>query len=127
MKPRQARKQLHLVCLARLAEETGIDLLVIGTELYTATDESDDERTNPKAAEFWSRLIDEIREIYSGKLTYSTACWIGKCDGINCLSFWSKLDFIGLEPYFALWALTDKGDSFANRIAGQVIKKWQVD
>ncbi len=74
---------------ARLAEETGADMLVVGTELARAA------RERP---EFWRGLIADVRGIYGGALTYA-ANWWGEYEDI---AFWEDLDYIGVQAYFEL-------------------------
>ncbi|NER14131.1 hypothetical protein GWK08_11815 [Leptobacterium flavescens] len=74
---------------ATMAEQTGAELLCIGTELRTSV------KTQP---EKWRELIKKIRAVYSGKLTYA-ANWDGEFDDIK---FWDQLDYIGLQAYFPL-------------------------
>ncbi len=71
---------------AELAQETKTEILCIGTEL---------EKFIEKRPEYWNNLIDQIRKIYKGKLTYA-ANW----DEYKRTPFWGKLDFIGLDAYF---------------------------
>ncbi|MEX0313372.1 MAG: glycoside hydrolase TIM-barrel-like domain-containing protein [Allomuricauda sp.] len=73
---------------AKLAEETKSDIYCIGTEL---------EEFVKNRPDFWMKLIDEIKKIYSGKLTYA-ANW----DEYSRVPFWDKLDFIGVDAYFPL-------------------------
>ncbi len=74
---------------AQLAERLGIEGLVIGTELHTAaaTREAD-----------WRRLIAEVRQVYSGPLTYA-ANWYREYEEVR---FWDALDWIGIQAYFPL-------------------------
>ena len=74
---------------AIMAEETGAELFCVGTELRTSI------KQQPEA---WAALIQEIREIYSGKLTYA-ANWH---DEYEHISFWAELDYIGIQAYFPL-------------------------
>ncbi|WP_136465929.1 glycoside hydrolase family 113 [Flagellimonas onchidii] len=73
---------------AQLAEETQSDIYCIGTEL---------EEFVKNRPDFWMNLIEEIKKIYSGKLTYA-ANW----DEYSRVPFWDKLDFIGVDAYFPL-------------------------
>lgn len=73
---------------ADLAAEIDADILCIGTELNKFV------RARPK---FWSNLIDKVRSIYKGKLTYAEN-W----DTFDKVSFWNKVDFIGVDAYFPL-------------------------
>ena len=74
---------------AKIAAKTDIELLCIGTELRSSIE------YQPKA---WGQLIDDIKEVYSGKLTYA-ANWDGEFENV---SFWDKLDYIGVQAYFPL-------------------------
>ena len=72
---------------AALAERSGVEILVIGTELvgmckYTAQ---------------WKEIIGKVREVYGGKLTYAA-------EGMNAknIKFWDVLDYIGIDAYFPL-------------------------
>ena len=73
---------------ADLAEETGVALLCVGTEL---------EKFVTARPQFWKALIAEVRQHYSGKLTYA-ANW----DEYGRTPFWEDLDFIGIDAYFPL-------------------------
>ena len=71
---------------AELAEEVNAEIFCIGTELELFT------KYRP---EYWTRFIEEIRTIYSGKLTYA-ANW----DEFRRTPFWDQLDYIGIDAYF---------------------------
>jgi len=74
---------------AIMAERTNAELFCIGTELRSSI------KQQPKK---WKSLIKEIKQIYSGKLTYA-ANWNDDYDNIN---FWDELDYIGIQGYFPL-------------------------
>lgn len=78
-----------LLHYAQMAELTGAEMLCIGTELKTSIINQPEE---------WSLLIAEIRQIYSGKLTYA-ANWDAELDKVT---FWGQLDYIGVQAYFPL-------------------------
>ncbi|BDS11041.1 glycoside hydrolase family 113 [Aureispira anguillae] len=46
---------------------------------------------------YWSNLIQSIRQVYTGQLTYA-ANW----DDYDEVTFWQELDFIGVDAYFPL-------------------------
>ena len=77
-----------LLTYARLAEETGVEILCIGTEL---------EQFVQQRPAYWRNLIEKVREAYKGKLTYA-ANW----DEYNTTPFWQALDYIGIDAYFPL-------------------------
>ncbi len=71
---------------AKLAQQEDVELFCIGTEL---------ERFIEKRNVFWMGLIQKIKTVYKGKLTYA-ANW----DEFKRTPFWTKLDFIGIDAYF---------------------------
>ncbi len=77
-----------LLHYAEVAQRIDADVLVIGTELTTMT---------PYEAD-WRSLIDQIRSVYDGKLTFA-ANWVDGAEGVN---FWDALDFIGIDAYMPL-------------------------
>lgn len=76
-----------IISEAELAEKTGVEILVIGTELVGVS----------KYTAEWKGLITKVREKYSGKLTYAA-------EGMNAkkIKFWDELDYIGIDAYFPL-------------------------
>lgn len=78
----------YILYLATLCDSLNVEMLSIGTELKTYTS---------KHFEFFNELIDDVRKVYKGKLTYS-ANW----DEYETITFWNKLDFIGVDVYFPL-------------------------
>lgn len=73
---------------AHIADSLQADMLCIGTEIkYSAMNH----------AGYWRDLIDTIEQIYSGPLTYAPN-W----DEYNQITFWDKLDYIGVDAYFSL-------------------------
>ena len=85
----EAQYRRFLLHYARLAEETGADVLVVGTELARAA------RERPG---FWRRLIADARGVYGGQLTYA-ANWYEEYEAV---SFWDALDYVGVQAYFPL-------------------------
>ncbi len=73
---------------AELAEEVKADMYCIGTELNAFVS---------ARPEFWNQLIEKIKTIYKGKLTYAEN-W----DTFANVPFWKALDFIGIDAYFPL-------------------------
>ena len=73
---------------AELAENEGVEILCIGTEL---------KRFTTNRVEYWEKLIGQIRDVYSGELTYASN-W----DEVDDISFWDDLDFIGVDAYFPI-------------------------
>ena len=74
---------------AAMCQEEEIEALCIGTELVNTTLKHPDK---------WKEMIDTIRTVYDGKLTYA-ANWGREFENIT---FWSELDAIGLNGYYPL-------------------------
>lgn len=80
-----------VITFARCADSLEVEIFCLGTEFKIATD---------KRPGYWLNLIDSVRSVYRGKITYA-ANW----DEYQNINFWDKLDFIGVDAYFPL---TDK-------------------
>ncbi len=80
--------QAFILTFARIAEETQCRIFCIGTELELFINHR---------PQFWKELIEEIKKIYSGKLTYA-ANW----DEYKRVPFWEHLDYIGIDAYFPI-------------------------
>ncbi|MFH1269916.1 MAG: hypothetical protein ABIH75_02515 [Candidatus Omnitrophota bacterium] len=74
---------------AEIAAGENVEILCIGTELTNAA------ISQPA---FWKELINKIRQVYKGQLTYA-ANWSEEFDAIE---FWNELDYAGIDPYFPL-------------------------
>jgi hypothetical protein len=72
---------------ATMAQEQDIPVLCIGTEL---------ELTSHRETE-WRELIESIRQVYSGQLTYAA-----NFTEYDKVAFWDALDYIGIQAYFPL-------------------------
>ena len=74
---------------AILAEMYRIPVLCIGNEMSQTTAGHEKE---------WIDIIDNLKKLYDGKLTYG-ANWDKEFEDIT---FWNKLDYIGVSQYFPL-------------------------
>lgn len=92
-----------LLSWAKVAKESGADLLSLGVELRSWV-------TTPRAPSF-VELIHEVRAIYPGLLTYA-ANW----DDVNRTVILGELDVIGVNAFFPL--AEREGASFAELQAG---------
>ena len=77
---------LFILEYAQLAAEMNVEIFCIGTEL---------EQFVVARPAYWNELIQKIKTIYKGKLTYA-ANW----DEYKRTPFWPQLDFIGIDAYF---------------------------
>jgi hypothetical protein len=71
---------------ARLAAASGADMFSIGCEF--------DSLTGPAYRAQWLDIIAAVREVYDGPITYA-GDWIAAKD----VSFWDKVDYIGIDAY----------------------------
>lgn len=73
---------------AKIADSTHVELFCIGTELGN---------TIALRPLFWNRLIDTVKKIFQGQITYA-ANW----DDYDKVPFWKQLNFVGIDAYFPL-------------------------
>lgn len=78
----------YIIRFARLAEQQQAEMFCVGTEFKAFM---------VARPAYWGRLIDSVRSVYSGKLTYA-----GNWDSYKQFPHWAKLDFIGIDAYFPL-------------------------
>ncbi len=101
----EADYRTFILHYAELAQSEDMAILCIATEL------SNPVRSRPR---FWKSLIEEIRTVYSGKLTYA-ANWYQDYDVVD---IWPNLDYIGVNAYFPL---TDRhGPSISEIMTGWI-------
>lgn len=74
---------------AKFSEENNVEIYAIGTELEATTFSA--------WAARWDQVIDRVKEVYSGTLTYA-ANWTEYKE----VPFWDRMDYIGLDAYFPL-------------------------
>jgi len=78
----------YILELAEIAATYDVELFSLGTELKAFV---------VNRPQFWNQLIQKVRKIYKGDITYS-ANW----DEYDKVSFWSQLDYIGVDAYFPI-------------------------
>lgn len=78
----------YIITFAEICESMNVPILCIGTELKKPAAQRED---------YWRELIEKIREIYCGEITYA-ANW----DNYNMVEFWDAVDYIGVDAYFPL-------------------------
>jgi len=80
----------YVMTFAEMAEEEGVAMFCIGTELKKVVTDRPG---------LFARLADSVRTVYGGDITYA-ANW----DNYENVDFWSMLDVIGIDAYFPLSA-----------------------
>ena len=111
-----------IVKYAKFSEENNVEMFSIGTELEATTFSA--------WAARWDQVIDRIKEVYSGTLTYS-ANWTEYAE----VPFWNRMDYIGLDAYFPLSGennptvedLTSAWDKIADEIDAWLKEKGLTD
>ena len=78
-----------IVAEAQVAEAHHAELFSVGCEM--------DQLTGSAYASYWDGIIAAVRNVYGGKLTYA-AEWPDPA----AVSFWSKLDYAGVDNYVPL-------------------------
>ncbi|MGA3373934.1 MAG: hypothetical protein ABSC48_19500 [Terracidiphilus sp.] len=85
--------QTFIVHYATIAQAQSADLFVIGCEFATLSGSA--YQSN------WETIISAVRAVYSGPITYAANA-TGAGDEFTRVSFWDKLDLIGVDGYFPL-------------------------
>ncbi len=78
----------YIMDFAFMADSMHAEAFCIGVEL---------KKVVIQRPEFWNVLIDSVRTVYSGAITYA-ANW----DNYQNVTFWNKLDLIGIDAYFPI-------------------------
>ncbi|QTN39388.1 glycoside hydrolase [Cryomorphaceae bacterium] len=99
----------YIITFAEIAEDEGAELFILGTELEKFVEQRPD---------YWFDLIDSVRAVYSGMVTYA-ANW----DEYDHVPFWKELDYIGIDAYFPL---TDNPKATAEKIRKIWLKQYAV-
>ena len=100
-----------LVHYATIGQQNGASDIILGTELINMSSNT----SNSTNAINWIKLIDKIRAVFNGRLSYS-ANWgpSGFVDEKNNIAFWNSLDYIGISAYFNL-----NGDNSVENLKNQ--------
>ncbi len=85
--------KIFILHYAQMAQDNGVEMLCFGTEYRSMTGSANLAR--------WTDVINAIRAVYTGKLTYAANA-TNAGDEFTAVPFWEQLDVIGLDGYFAL-------------------------
>lgn len=83
----------YIVAYAKIAQKTQCEMLVIGTEMV---------QTERRASD-WIRVINEVRAVYEGLITYNT----DKYQEEN-VSWWEHVDVISASGYYPIEDITQE-------------------
>jgi hypothetical protein len=94
----------YVAHLGSLGKDHGVELINIGTELVSLTAYT----MNSSNTQNWVNLIDRVRGVYGGALTYDANNNNNNNDPFvnekKFIQFWDKLDYVGLSTYYQLEA-----------------------
>lgn len=96
----------YIIDFAKIADSMNVEAFCIGVEL---------KKSVVQRTSFWEQLIDSVKTVYSGELTYA-ANW----DNYENVTFWNKLTYIGIDAYFPV--SSEQTPSFESCYAG-----WETD
>lgn len=96
----------YLYELAILAEAEAVDYLVIGTELKQSTSLS-----------YWIDLIERLRTVYSGELSYTAH----GLDGLASFRFWNLLDSASVSLYPSLGNTSEESQQVIRSTADKMV------
>lgn len=82
-----AQYRKFILHFARIAEENNVEVMTVGSELVSTE----------KYTDQWRKVVQEVRKVYHGKLSYS-ANW----DHYKVVEFWDDLDLVGMTSYYKL-------------------------
>jgi hypothetical protein len=91
---------------AQIAQDNRVDLFVVGNE----------QEDNTRHDQEWRRVIQEVRAVYDGPLTYAANAWSFEASRIE---FWDALDYIGTNAY--QFSFVDKREARVD----DLIRAWQ--
>jgi len=101
-----------MVEYAKVAQAAGAEMFCVGTEMVSMTDPTKVCSDGMTYTEKWEDIIDAVRAVYSGKVTYSATY-----EEVTKVGFWHKVDYIGVNPYIPLSTINDP-------TVGQMVDAW---
>ena len=98
-----------------IAQAHHVEMIVMGTEMVSVASSA----VNPDNTERWETLIANLRQIYSGKLTYDAESTNNNTDPFEnekiSIGFWQQLDYVGLSVYYGLNTSDNSVQSLENQ------------
>jgi serralysin len=91
-----------MVEYAKVAQEAGAEMICVGTEMKSMTDPTKVCSDGKTYTQKWADIIDAVRAVYSGKVTYAATY-----DETVKVGFWDKVDYIGVDAYIPSSTIND--------------------
>ncbi|WP_445501488.1 glycoside hydrolase family 113 [Microvirga sp. G4-2] len=106
------RYKAMMVEYAKAAQEAGAAMLCVGTEMDSMTDPTKVCSDGKTYTQKWAEIIDAVRAVYSGKVTYAATYWT-----VPKIGFWDKVDYIGTDAYIP-------SSTVNNPTVDQIVDAW---
>jgi Ca2+-binding RTX toxin-like protein len=91
-----------MVEYAKVAQEAGAAMICVGTEMDSMIDPSKVCSDGKSYTQKWVEIIEAVRAVYSGKVTYAATYGTVKDVG-----FWDQVDYIGVDAYIPSSTVND--------------------
>jgi Ca2+-binding RTX toxin-like protein len=91
-----------MVEYAKVEQEAGAEMICVGTEMNSMIDPAKVCSDSKTYTEKWGEIIDAVRAVYSGKVTYAATY-----DTVKDVGFWDKVDYIGVDAYIPSSTVND--------------------
>ena len=91
-----------MVEYAKVAQEAGAAMICVGTEMDSMIDPTKVCSDGKTYTQKWADIIEAVRAVYSGKVTYAATYATVKDVG-----FWQKVDYIGVDAYIPSSTIND--------------------
>ncbi|MGO4523717.1 Calx-beta domain-containing protein [Microvirga sp. 2MCAF35] len=109
-----------MVEYAKVAQQAGADMICVGTEMDSMINPLGVCSDGKTYTQKWGEIIDAVRAVYSGKVTYAATYWTVKDVG-----FWDKVDYIGSDAYYPLTPKHAEGDASPyNPTIDEMVNAW---
>lgn len=101
-----------MVEYAKVAQAAGAEMLCVGTEMNSMIDPTKTCSDGKTYTQKWVEIIDAVRAVYSGKVTYAATY-----DTVQKVGFWDKVDYIGVDAYIP-------SSTVNNPTVDQIVDAW---
>jgi Ca2+-binding RTX toxin-like protein len=101
-----------MVEYAKVAQAAGAEMICVGTEMDSMINPTKTCSDGKTYTQKWAEIIDAVRAVYSGKVTYAATYGTVKDVG-----FWDKVDYIGVDAYIP-------SSTVNNPTVDQIVDAW---
>jgi hypothetical protein len=109
-----------MVEYAKVAQRAGAEMICVGTEMMSMTNPTKVCSDGKTYTEKWVEIIDAVRAVYSGKVTYAATY-----EETPKIGFWDKVDYIGIDAYLPMTPKHPEGDTSPyNPTVSEMVEAW---